>query len=116
MTSEQIAELVNHFVKLVGKFDLSKEDLANYRIALIHGQDFWDLKIERGKKPKDAALWLEFPEWDGKDKLDLQINLAGFLSRRINGYFAKVKANQSRSPEQRLKSAQKAIATRWNKS
>lgn len=115
MDNDQIRTIVNHFCKMMGKVNLTPEDLKGSHIMLSHGNGFWDLTAEPGKRPKEAKLWLDFPAWDGEDILDLQIDVAGFLSTRLRGYFAKVKSNQTRGGKRNQEIARQAVVKRWQK-
>lgn len=115
MDSAEIRTLINHFCRMLSKIKIGKADLEGTHIALIRGDGFWDLRAIRGRRPAEAKIWLDFPDWDGKDILDLQIDLAGLLAKRIPQYFSKVKANQSRSSDARKASSQKALDKRWGR-
>ena len=115
MNKDEIRTMINQFVKMLGRVEFNAKTLEGTHIALIRGDGFWDLRAIRGRRPTEAKIWLDFPDWDGKDILDLQIDLAGLLAKRIPQYFSKVKANQSRSSDARKASSRKALDERWGR-
>lgn len=114
LDKKQISTLVNRFVKNGLEMGFPMEGM---KIALFHEDDHWDLLVVPKRSPelKKAEMHFNFPDDLPSEPLDTAIELAGFLSVRLNSYMSKKKSSSGKTPEQRKASAKKAIEARWAK-
>jgi len=88
LDKKQISTLVNRFVKNGLEMGFPMEGM---KIALFHEDNHWDLLAVPKRSPelKKAELHFNFPDDLPSESLDIAIELAGFLSVRLNSYISK---------------------------
>lgn len=113
LTKDKVSILVNHFVRLSLKYGVPSSDCD---IALIKHDDGWSLEmVARDDHDIDGlATRFAMPELPDSS-MDAAIDLAGFLSVRLNNYIRAKRSNSGRTAEAKKRAAKHAVEARWKK-
>lgn len=113
LTKDKVTTLVNHFVRLSLKYGVPP---SNCDIALIKHDDGWSLEMVARDDHDIDGLETRFPMPELPDKsMDAAIELAGFLSVKLNNYIRVKRSNHGRTAEARSRAAKIAAEARWKK-
>lgn len=115
LTKDKITTLVNTFVKMGRKFDFKGAD-GNLIIALFQHDDGWSLEAfpKYSHDLKYAVTRFEFPELPN-DPDDAAIELAGYLSIKLNNHLRSKKAAANRSKDSTLRASKAGVEARQKK-
>lgn len=112
LTADKISTLVNQFVKIGMRMGVWRE-CSGKVIALIEHDDGWSLEVfeKYSRDLKSAATRFPFPELP-EDETDAAIELAGYLSIKLNDYIKARRAADSRSAAATKKASMAGVEAR----
>ena len=115
LTPDKISTLVNTFVKMGRRFDF-KGAGENLTIALFQHDDGWSLETfpKYSRELKGATARFPFPGLP-EDPDDAAIELAGYLSVKLNNHLKSKKAAKNRSKEVIKRASQAGVEARKKK-
>lgn len=113
LTKDKITILVNHFVRVELKFGFADEKTI---VALFEHDDGWSLETvpKHDSRLKEAKTRFTLPSLPD-DEMDAAIELAGFLSVKLNNYIRAKRAASGRSAEVKSRAGKIAAEARWKK-